>query len=324
MRILDNIVLDYDDVTIIPNQVSEIDSRSKCDISTYFCDIKLDIPIIAAPMPDVCNSYTANKLRDIGAYGIIHRFQKIEEECEEFSNLNHTGICAIGVIGDYFDRFQALYDKGCRHFCLDTANGANFQVEKAVNKIKSDKIKIIAGNIASPDTFVWLANLGVDAIRCGIAGGAACSTKIETGIYVPAISCLIMCQEMKEKFNLKTQIIADGGVKIPAHLNKAILCGADVGMVGGIIAGCQESPAKTIKLKGILHKIFRGAASFGVQKENKNTEPIYVEGHESIIPYEGPIKKVINRFASGLKSSMSYLNATTIEEYRNNATLVRI
>jgi IMP dehydrogenase len=325
MRVIDEQKLDYNDVSIISDQISYIQHRSTdIDISSEICGIKLEIPIIAAPMPDVCDSSTANKLRNIGAYGIIHRFQDIEEEYREFVNLNHVAICAIGVTGDYFDRFQRLYEGGCRHFCLDTANGANIQVEKAINRIKSDKIKIITGNIASGNTFKWLADLGVNSIRCGIAGGAACSTKIETGIYHPAVSCLLECQEIKEKFNLKSEIIADGGIKIPADFCKAILCGACAIMVGGIIAGCQESPAKTIKFKGVLHKIFRGAASFSVQKENSNKEPVYVEGHETIIQYEGPMTKVINRFASGLRSSMSYLNAKNIKEYRENAILAKI
>jgi hypothetical protein len=199
-------MINYDNVTLVPRVVSSLESRSEADTSIIFCGVRLEVPAIATPMPDVCNGEMAKTLAKLGAMGIIHRFQSIEDEVREFKFARHPDIhlkpeymkyhdiaCAIGATGDYQDRFEALYDAGCRIFCIDTANGANIQVKKAIEWIQEwhkeklvinqpgiyvphapdfvDKIYLIAGAVATKEGYAFLANLGVDGVRVGIAGG---------------------------------------------------------------------------------------------------------------------------------------------------------
>jgi IMP dehydrogenase len=312
--------LGYDNIGLISRNVSTLEHRSEANTSVDFAGLQLTIPIIASPMPDVCDGQFAKKIRLLGGCGIIHRFQTIEEQLKEFHYSEGFGGCAIGVVDDYLDRLDVLYDAGCRIFCLDTANGANKQVSIAINRIRDigQEIYLIVGNVASKETFAWLVNLGVNAIRVGIAGGAACSTRLETGMFYPMVSSLLECVEYKKANSISTLIIADGGIRIPADICKALAIGADVVMLGSVLAGCEESPAKTIKINNELKKIFRGAASYSTQYDN-GKKPKYVEGLEQIISYTGSLEKTMNRFQYGLQSSMSYMNARTIKEFQNNA-----
>lgn len=355
-------MINYDNVTLVPRVVSSLESRSEADTSIIFCGVRLEVPAIATPMPDVCNGEMAKALAKLGAMGIIHRFQSIEDEVREFEFARHPDIhlkpeymkyhdiaCAIGATGDYQDRFKALYDAGCRIFCIDTANGANIQIRKSVEWIRNwkiesgyktlsvtkedeqaDRIYLIAGAVATKEGYAFLAHLGVDAARVGLAGGAVCETKTETGVHMPTLESIRECHEYKiykEKDGCTNmpQIIADGGIRVPSDLNKAIAVGADVAFCGSIFAGTSESPGNVINIDGELLKLYRGAASFGVQVESTDREPDYVEGRESMVKYKpGGVSKVVKRFRNGLRSAMSYMDSRTIKEFRENVSVEKL
>jgi IMP dehydrogenase len=357
--------INFDNVTLVPRLVSTLESRSEADTSIIFCGVRLEVPVIATPMPDVCNGEMAKTLAKLGAMGIIHRFQSIEDEVREFKFARHPDIhlkpeymkyhdiaCAIGATGDYQERFKALYDAGCRIFCIDTANGANIQVEKSIKWIrewevkngfdtfftssitkedeKSDKVYIIAGAVATREGYAFLANLGIEAVRVGIAGGNVCTTRTETGVHMPTLESIKECYEYKickEKDGVKNmpQIVADGGIRGPSDLNKAIALGADVAFCGSIFAGTSESPGAVINIDGELLKLYRGAASFGVQVESTDHEPDYVEGRETRILYKrGGVRRAISQFKHGLQSCASYVGALNLKEFRENVTVERL
>lgn len=166
----------YDDIWATPRHLSTLDSRDKANTSVVFAGKRFQFPIIAAPMPDVCDRNMAMELSNLGGLGIIHRFQSIEEQCKDLNNKFPYG-AAIGVTGDYLERFEALYAAGCKVFCIDVANGFSLTTAKCFVEIKKrhSDIWVIAGNVASKEGFQFLSELGVDAVRCGIAGG--CFTK---------------------------------------------------------------------------------------------------------------------------------------------------
>jgi IMP dehydrogenase len=197
------------------------------------------------------------------------------------------------------------------------------QVQKVVKDLRSRSygkyLYLVAGNVGSSETFKWLEEQGVDAIRVGIAGGNVCETRSETGVFAPAISAIFDAAKVRKS----AKIIADGGIRTPSDFCKALASGADLVMAGSIFAGTDESPGKVILVDGKKFKILRGSASYSTQ-ESVGKEPIYVEGDETLVPYRGSVKKVIDRFKNGLLSSMSYCNARTLEEYRANTTLVQV
>ncbi len=184
----------YDDLALVPRVVSTLAHRADAQPATHFGPFRLALPLLGSPMPDVCGADMCRVLAREGAMGPLHRFQPIESQQREFEQASRqqettaTAVsAAIGITGDYRERFQALYAAGCRVFCLDTANGAHVQVEQALIWLRgrASDLFLVAGNVASAEAFRWLEERGADAIRVGIAGGSVCETRTETGVFVP-------------------------------------------------------------------------------------------------------------------------------------------
>ncbi len=152
----------------------------------------------------------------------------------------------------------------------------------------------------------------------GIAGGSVCETKTETGVFVPTASAVAEAVTVRRR----ALIIGDGGVRTPADLCKLLALGADLVMVGSALAGTDEAPGRSILVDGKKYKIMRGAASFSVQQQAGNADPEYVEGTETLARHQGSVAGVLRRYLNRLRSSMSYLNARSLEEYRANASFV--
>src|SRR6266516_1905851 len=313
----------YDQLTLVPRVVSTLQHRADAQPEMRLGPFQLALPLIGSPMPDVFGEKMCQVLAQEGALGILHRFQPIECQQHEFELVYHQDDmdgpavgAAIGITGDYRERFQALYAAGCRLFCLDTANGAHLQVERAITWIRSQAsdVFLLAGNVSSAEAFSWLEEQGADAIRVGIAGGSVCETRTETGVFVPTPYAVAEAVSVRKR----ALIIGDGGVRTPADFCKLLALGADAVMVGSAIAGTKEAPGQIIMMEGKKYKIMRGAASFSVQQQSGNASPGYVEGTETLVPYRETVSKVLDRYLAGLQSSMSYMNARTLEEYRRN------
>lgn len=321
------VAFDYDHVSLAPRIVSEVAHRGDACTEADFGPVHLQLPILGSPMPDVCGTEMAKALAKHGALGILHRFDSIESQVTAFRDAGNArpgqSACvgaAVGVTGDYQQRFVALYEAGCRVICLDTANGAHRQVATAMDWIKNKHrdVFLIAGNVATAEGFSWLEEEGADAIRVGIAGGSVCETRNETGVYVPTPYAVAEAASVRKR----AVIIGDGGVRMPADLAKLLALGADVVMLGSALAGTREALGRVIVVDGKRFKIMRGAASFSVQQESAGGRPQYVEGAETLVPYKGRVEEVLQRYQAGLRSSMSYLNARTLADFRHNANFV--
>lgn len=319
---------DYDHISIAPRVVSEIAHRSEVCPDVELGPLRLRLPILGSPMPDVCGTDMARALAQHGALGILHRFDSIESQVSAhreagrgLAAVSPVG-AAVGVSGDYQSRFRRLHEVGCRVICLDTANGAHRQVSDAIAWIKEQdrEVFVIAGNVATAEGFSWLEGEGADAIRVGIAGGSVCETRNETGVYVPTPYAVAEAASVRER----ALIIGDGGVRMPADMSKLLALGADLVMLGSALAGTREALGRVIVVDGKRYKIMRGAASFSVQQEAGGGRPQYVEGAETLVPYKGRVEEVLQRYQAGLRSSMSYLNARTLADFRRNASFVRV
>jgi len=318
---------DYDHISLIPRVVSTLQHRSDAQSEVSFGPCRLRLPLIGSPMSDVCGTEMCRVLDQEGALGILHRFQTVNSQKQAFAKTYgeeniHAAGAAIGVTDNYQEQFQTLYTEGCRLFCLDTANGAHQQVEKAITWLRSQApdVFLIAGNVASAETFLWLEQQGVDAIRVGIAGGSVCETRTETGVFVPTPYAVAEAVSVRQR----ALIIGDGGVRNPADFCKLLALGADAVMLGSALAGTKEAPGQVVMAEGKQYKIMRGSASFSVQQQGGNETPEYVEGTETLVPYRGTVTAVLHRYMAGLRSSMSYMNARSLEDYRRNASFVHL
>jgi len=306
--------LTYDDISLIPTQVSRIKSRTEASTNCSFLGLKLNLPVISSPMDSVTGIEMAKELSNLGSLGILNRFDSSLDAL--LNSKNGKGIKAVSIaLNSNLKTIEKIAEKNYL-ICIDTANANNKEVLKKTEMIKKKfDVQVIIGNIAHGGSLEQLENVGADAVRVGIGSGSVCTTSIQTGIGIGQVSSLLNILFARKNKKLKIKIIADGGVKSPGDVAKAIALGADVVMLGRMLSGTRETPGEVIKYNGQLWKKYRGSASFGVKMRNE-----FIEGEETMVAYKGAVKSVIDGISDGLKSSMSYMNCLNLEELRKTET----
>ena len=303
--------LTYDDISFVPTEISRIKSRKEADTACKFLDEKLFLPLISSPMESVTGIVMAKELSRLGCLGILNRFDSSLKEIlendkngDEIKSVSIALNTPIDIIGKLAEKRYIL--------CLDTANANNHEVLNKTEEIKKKfNVSLIVGNIAHGATLEQLENAGADAVRVGIGSGSVCTTSIQTGIGIGQVTSLLDVLQARRDKKLNIKIIADGGIKNPGDVAKAIALGADAAMLGRMLAGTKETPGEVIKYNDQLWKKYRGSASFGVKMKNE-----FIEGEETMVPYKGVVKNVIDGISDGLKSCMSYMNCMNLDELR--------
>lgn len=304
--------LTYDDLSLIPTVVSAVKTRSEVNIKSKFMGVELAVPVVSSPMDSVTGVAMAKELTSLGCLGVVNRFGSTLNELFVDGKII-DGVKAVSISLAADDAMVEAIAANNLIVCIDTANANNAHVLRKCEEIKKKfKVKVMIGNIAHGNTLRDLVNAGADSVRIGIGGGSMCTTSIQTGIGIGQISSLLDVYFTRKEQKLKIELIADGGIKSPGDVAKAIACGADVVMLGRMLAGTKETPGEIIKYNDQLWKKYRGSASFGVKMKGE-----FIEGEETMVPYKGAVKGVINAISDGLKSSMSYLNCESIEDLRN-------
>lgn len=303
--------LTYDDISFVPTEISRIKSRKEADTSCNFLEEKLSLPLISSPMESVTGIEMAKELNHLGCLGILNRFdsslKNILENSEGDGEIKGVSI----ALNTPVDVIEKLADKKYI-ICLDTANANNHEVLNKTEEIKNKfDVRLIVGNIAHGATLEQLENAGADAVRVGIGSGSVCTTSIQTGIGIGQVTSLLDVLQARADKKLNIKIIADGGIKNPGDVAKAIALGADAAMLGRMLAGTKETPGEVIKYSDQLWKKYRGSASFGVKMKNE-----FIEGEETMVPYKGVVKNVVDGISDGLKSCMSYMNCMNLDELR--------
>jgi IMP dehydrogenase len=242
---------------------------------------------------------------------------------------------AASTVGDGgFARSMALVEAGVDVVVIDTAHGHSVQVSDAVKRLKreTNRVQIVAGNVATYDGARALVDAGADAIKVGIGPGSICTTRIVAGVGVPQLTAVIDAVRAAQKSGVP--VIADGGIKYSGDLAKAIAAGASCAMLGSAFAGTDEAPGEVFLYQGRSYKSYRGMGSMGAmsagsadryfQKEVTDALKLVPEGVEGQVPYKGPLPQILHQLVGGLRAAMGYVGAPDIAEYQKRARFVRI
>jgi IMP dehydrogenase len=270
-KYLQSEALAFDDVLLVP-QHSPIVSRKNVSLATKLRKLELDTPIIAAPMDTVTETEMAIAMSKNGGFGVLHRYMPIDKQVEmlKLANLSTHGgnvAASIGATGDFLYDAKKLYEAGARIILIDTANGHSKYAIDAVKALRAefgDDLHIMAGNVATLEGFHNLAEAGADSIRVGIGGGSVCTTRIVSGHGLPTLASIMDIRSHYYSYSDGPAIIADGGIRTPGDAAKALAAGANAVMLGGALAGTDESPGDVVDGS---HKVFRGMASHDAQKQ---------------------------------------------------------
>lgn len=323
--------------------------------------IELRTPIIAANMDTVCEADMAIEMARLGGIGIIHRFMTVDAQAAMVAKVkshattsngarNGAGQgspaanaaplvgAAIGTDRDALNRTHALVDAGVDALVLDIAHGHAGHAIDLLIKLKAEfpETDVIAGNVATRTGAADLAAAGADAVKVGVGPGGVCTTRLVAGVGVPQLTAIGNCAEtpLLDPDGVPVPIIADGGIKTSGDIAKALAAGASSVMIGSLFAGTKESPGEVEQSHTGLVKRVRGMASFealdaraareGEAVDREYFEQRAPEGVEGTVPYRGEVAKVLGRLVAGLRSGMSYSDATSIEEFWRKAEFIRI
>ena len=318
--------LTFDDVLIVPAK-SEVRSRRDPKLETQLTrKIRIDTPIVSANMDTVTEAEMAIAMGNLGAFGILHRFMPINDQIAQVRKCREAGLknvgASIGVVDDFKERAKALSDAGANVLTVDIAHGHSVSMIETIQWLKDSlpNVEVIAGNLATPDAAVDLIEAGADAIKVGIGPGSMCTTRIITGCGVPQLTAIAICAEVAHSYSVP--IIADGGLRTSGDIVKAFAAGASTVMLGSMLAGTLETPGE---IKG-GRKQYRGMASKAAQVSWRGGVPegMAAEGEATMLAIKGRVRDVVLELTGGIRSGMSYVNATEIHEIRKKARFIEM
>ena len=261
----------------------------------------------------------------------IEKRIKYPHACKDAHGRLRVG-AAVGVGADAEERVALLAKAGVDMVVVDTAHGHAKSVLETVKFIKKQypTMNVVAGNIATAAAARDLAKAGVDAVKVGVGPGSICTTRIVSGAGMPQLTAIADCAAALAGTDVP--VIADGGIKYSGDLTKALAAGADTVMMGGMLAGTEESPGETVLFQGRTYKVYRGMGSIGAMERGgkdryfqagRSVSKLVPEGIEGRVPYKGTLAGVVYQLVGGLKSGMGYCGCRTIKELQQKATFIR-
>lgn len=341
----------FDDLLLVPAK-SEVVPKD-VSLKTRLTDkVTLNIPLISAAMDTVTEEEMAREMSKLGGLGFIHKNMTIKEQADMIKNVKSVEVnsdwedasldssgkllvgAAVGVGLDTMDRVKALVDAGVDIITVDSAHGHSEGVIQTVKKIREQypTLDIVGGNVVTAQGATDLIYAGANVIKVGVGPGSICTTRVVAGVGVPQLTAVNDVYQVAKQYNVG--VIADGGIKLSGDIAKAIAAGADCVMLGGLLAGTEESPGEIIEVygkkvknyvgMGSLSAMQRGSSDRYFQGGEKELKKLVPEGIEATVPYKGSINEVVYQMMGGLRSGMGYCGCASILEMKLNAQFVKI
>lgn len=336
MRIETDLKLGFKDVMIRPKR-STLSSRAQVDLERNFKFLHSSttwngVPIMAANMDTVGTFEMATELAKHNIFTAIHKHYTIEEWRKFLKNAseNVTDFIAVstGTGKEDEQKIKEIFELSSKlkFICIDVANGYSEHFVKFVKQARKnfpDKV-IIAGNVVTGEMVEELLLAGADIIKVGIGPGSVCTTRVKTGVGYPQLSAIIECADAAH--GLGGQIISDGGCAIPGDVAKAFGAGADFVMLGGMLAGHEESGGEMIEIKGEKFKQFYGMSSETAMKKHVGGVANYraSEGKTVKVPFKGKVEDTVQDILGGLRSTCTYVGASKLKELTKRTTFIRV
>jgi len=336
-KIIETIGLTFDDVLLLPNY-TEV-KREDIDVSSHLtAEIKLEIPLICAPMDTVTDAKVAIILGKSGGLGIIHRNLTVEKQAREIEKVKKEDLlaaAAVGVGNEFEQRVGALVKAGVDVLVIDSAHGFSKWVIEATRFISQNykNIALISGSIATAAGAKALIDAGAQGLRVGMGPGSICTTRIVAGMGVPQITAILETVAVAKQYGIP--VISDGGLRFSGDIVKAISAGASTVMSGSLFAGCEETPGKLIIKNGQKYKSYRGMGSvsammdgsavrYGQEYRKGQEKKLIAEGVEGLVTYKETIEEVVTQLMGGLRAGMYYAGVKNISELQGKTRLIRI
>ncbi len=331
-------------VGIITNR--DLRFMTEADYSQRIENVMTKEPLITAPVgttleqaQEILRQHKIEKLPIVDEKGYLKGLITIKdiEKAVQYPNsardVNGRLLCgaAIGATGDVLERVAELIKAQVDVLTLDSAHGHNSGVLEAVRRVKAryPQVQLIAGNIATADGARALIEAGADCVKVGIGPGSICTTRVVAGIGVPQITAVYDAACAAQQYGIP--VIADGGIKYSGDIVKALAAGANVVMVGSLIAGCEESPGDTEIYQGRQFKVYRGMGSLGAMGKGSSdryfqsdAKKLVPEGVEGRVPYRGALSETIYQMMGGLRAGMGYTGCGSIAQLHEKAQFVKI
>jgi IMP dehydrogenase len=321
--------LTYDDVLLVPSY-NHWESRKVVDISMTDKSgrLTLQLPVMTANMDTVTEAEMADYIAGKGGIGVLHRYMSIERNVAVFKGCRQPVFVSIGCSNADLERAEALRDAGAGFFCVDVAHAHARYVGRTLKLIRDmlgKEVCIMAGNVATYAGADYLASCNADIVKVGIGGGSVCTTRLKTGFGVPNLTAIKNCSRVDRS------IVADGGVRHPGDIVKALAFGADFVMLGSMLAGTRPTPGPMLTRQGpdgeeIRVKVYRGMASSEAQEDFhggmsdwKTAEGVCVE-----VPYREDEDAIIADIVGGLRSGLTYGGAATIRELQRKLDYITV
>jgi IMP dehydrogenase len=333
--------------------VTNRDMRFVSDPSVKVRDVMTKSPLITAPVGvtkdealDLLRRHKVEKLPLVDEQGRLRGLITVKDftKSEQFPNATKDDqgrlrvAAAVGVGDDSYKRARGLIDAGVDVIIVDTSHGHQRQVLDMIARLKKDTVTdIVGGNVATYAGAKAMVEAGADAVKVGVGPGAICTTRIVAGVGVPQITAIMEAARACKPAGVP--VIGDGGIQYSGDIAKALVAGANAVMLGGLLAGSEESPGELIFVNGKQFKSYRGMGSLGAMQSRGQAksyskdryfqhdvpeEKLVPEGVEGQVPYRGPLTRVVAQLVGGVRLAMGYAGAETIPDLQERGQLIRI